>query len=101
MGFVYHGIRLVGEGRGAHIEVSIEPHAAMRGKCSICLKACPGYDRLPQRRWLFVPLWALPVFFLFAPRRVDCPEHGVVVEQIPWSQGKSPVTTGMMSFLAT
>jgi transposase len=31
---------------------------------------------------------------------VECPEHGVVVEHIPWSEGKRPITTAMMGFLA-
>jgi transposase len=39
-------------------------------------------------------------WFLYAPRRVECPEHGVVVEHIPWSEGKRPLTTAMMGFLA-
>lgn len=73
----------------------------MRPRCSACRNPCPGYDRLPERRWRFVPLWAISVFFLYAPRRVECPEHGVVVEHVPWSTGKSPVTTAMMAFLAT
>jgi hypothetical protein len=37
---------------------------------------------------------------LDAPRRVNCPEHGVVVEHIPWGAGKRPVTPPMMGFLA-
>jgi hypothetical protein len=56
--------------------------------------------RLPERRWLFVPLWGIPTYFLYAPRRVECAEHGVVVEHIPWSDGKRPVTCAMMGFLA-
>jgi len=31
---------------------------------------------------------------------VHCAEHGVVVEHIPWSEGKRPMTTAMMGFLA-
>ena len=31
---------------------------------------------------------------------MECAEHGVVVEQIPWSEGKRPVTRAMMGFLA-
>jgi transposase len=41
------------------------------------------------------------VFVLYAPRRAQCDEHGVVVEYLPWSNGKSPMTTAMMAFLAT
>ena len=78
----------------------IEPHQGIRGKCSKCRRPAPGYDRLPERWWLFVPLWGIVTWFRYAPRRVECPEHGVVVEHIPWSEGKRPVTTAMMGFLA-
>jgi hypothetical protein len=57
-------------------------------------------DQRPTRRWLFVPLWGIAVYFFYAPRRVQCPKDGVVVEHIPWSQGKRPLTTAMMGFLA-
>ena len=30
---------------------------------------------------------------------VECAEHGVVVEHLPWNEGKRPVTTAMMGFL--
>ena len=72
----------------------------MGSKCSRCLKPASGYDQLAPRRWLFVPLWGIATWFLYAPRRVDCPEHGVLVEHIPWSQGKRPVTLAMMGFLS-
>jgi len=78
----------------------VEPHGGLRGRCSRCRKPAPGYDRLPPRRWLFVPLWNIPTYFCYAPRRVECPEHGVVVEHIPWSEGKRPATCTMMGFLA-
>jgi transposase len=47
-----------------------------------------------------VPLWGTPTWFRYAPRRVECAEHGIGVEQIPWSEGKRPVTRMMMGFLA-
>ena len=82
------------------IQILVEPHGGIRGRCSHCQKPAPGYDRLPPRRWLFVPLWNIPTYFCYAPRRVKCPEHGAVVEHIPWSDGKRPVTCAMMGFLA-
>jgi transposase len=100
VGFVYQSIRMRGSGGSLRIEVQIEPHRGIRGKCATCLKPSPGYDQLPERRWLFVPLWGIIVHFFYQPRRVECPEHGVGVEHIPWSQGKRPVTTAMMGFLA-
>jgi transposase len=39
-------------------------------------------------------------WFIYAARRVNCPAHGVVVEHLPWSEGKRPVTRAMMGFLA-
>ena len=88
------------QGRPHSIDITLEPHRGIRGRCSRCRRPAPGYDRLPHRRWLFVPLWGIPTHFRYAPRRVQCAEHGVVVEHIPWSDGKRPVTCAMMGFLA-
>jgi transposase len=88
------------EGKGEVIEIVLEAHGGMRGRCSRCQRPAPGYDRLPERRWQFVPLWGIPTYFHYAPRRVECLEHGVVVEHIPWSEGKRPITCAMMGFLA-
>lgn len=100
-GFVYREVRFRRRGdKPWRVEVRLEAHRSMRGKCSECRRPAPGYDRLPERWWLFVPLWGIKTYFLYAPRRVQCPEHGVVVEHIPWSEGKRPLTTAMMGFLA-
>ena len=80
------------DGRPQSIEITVKPHGGIRGRCSRCRQPAPGYDRLPQRRWLFVPRWGIPTHFCYAPRRVKCAEHGVVIEHIPWSDGKRPVT---------
>ncbi len=90
----------VGQGQAEGIEITVAPHGGMRARCSVCQKPAPGYDRLPERRWQFVPLWGIATWFRYAPRRVECAEHGVIVEHIPWSDGKRPVTTAMMGFLA-
>jgi len=100
-GFVYQEVRLrCHQGQARCIEITLDAHQSVRGKCSACRRPAPGYDRLPQRLWLFVPLWGIKTYFLYPPRRVECPEHGVVVEHIPWSLGKRPITTAMMGFLA-
>jgi transposase len=100
VGFVYQDVRLCSSRGKLRIEARIEPHGGRRARCSECRRPAPGYDRLPERWWLFVPLWGVVTWFLYAPRRVECPEHGVVVEHIPWSEGKRPITTAMMGFLA-
>jgi len=87
-------------GQGIEIEITLQPHGGIRGRCSQCLQPAPGYDRLPERRWRFVPLWGIATWFCYAPRRVQCAVHGVVVEYLPWSDGKRPLTCSMMGFLA-
>jgi len=99
-GFVYQSIRIRGSGGSLRVEVQIAAHRGIRGKCATCLKPSPGYDRLPERRWLFVPVWGVICHLFYPARRVECAEHGLGVEHIPWSQGKSPVSTPMMGFLA-
>ena len=98
-GFVYRQIELRDRGPAPAIEATVEFRRGVRGRCSRCLLPSPGYDRLPQRRWLFVPLWGILVYLCYAPRRVNCTTHGVVVEQLPWSDGKRPVAIVMMLFL--
>jgi transposase len=101
VGFVYEEVRMLCvPGRPESIEIIVKPHGGIRGRCSQCRQPAPGYDRLPERRWLFVPLWGIPTWLCYAPRRVKCAGHGVIVEYIPWSAGKRPVTCTMMGFLA-
>ena len=99
--FVYQKDRLVQDAAGRlTIEVTIEPRSNGRAICSGCQQARPGYDRLPPRRFEFVPLWAIPVYFVYALRRVSCPECGVRVEEVPWGDGKCTLTKSYRWFLA-
>ncbi len=97
--FVYGEARWADATKGA-IEVPIEPRANGRPICSGCGKRRPGYDRQPVRRFEFVPLWQIQVFFIYALRRVDCPQCGVKVERVPWADGKQQLTIRYQWFLA-
>ena len=68
--------------------------------CSGCLHPGPWYDTLEPRQFEFVPLWGIPVFFVYARRRVDCKQCGVKVEALPWAEGKHRLTNTYMLFLA-
>ncbi len=78
-GFVYQDLRLRGPSGKLRLEVTVAAHQSLDGKGSACRRRAPGYDRLPERWWLFVPLWGMVTWFRYAPRRVECAEHGVVV----------------------
>ena len=82
------------------VEVRVRPRRGTRATCSHCRRPAPGYDTRPPRRFDFVPLWHIPVVFVYAMRRVSCPRCGVKVEAIPWATGKHRVTDAYAWFLA-
>jgi len=100
-GFVYGPELLVkGEEAEVHIEIGVRPRKGSRPRCSGCGRAGPVYDHQPARRFAFVPLWGIPVFLVYAMRRVHCARCGVRVERIPWATGKSPITRSLALYLA-
>ena len=99
-GFVYGLVQLEEQSSRLALTVDIYPHARNRPRCAGCGQPGPQYDRLPPRRFEFVPLWGLTVFFQYMMRRVDCARCGVRVEQVPWAEGKHQLTTTYAWFLA-
>jgi len=86
---------------GDALLVSIRPRTNSRAVCSGCGQRRGSYDTAREpRRFQFVPLWGISVFFLYAMRRVNCPSCGVKVESVPWAESKSPITTSLAWFLS-
>ncbi len=79
--FVYRNVKL----ESSRTEVQVEPRKRCKAKCSGCGERCPGYDRLPQREFIHVPIWGIAVILLYSMRRVSCATCGITVEQVPWS----------------
>jgi transposase len=98
--FIYQEARWADPRTKSEIEIPIEPRANSRAICSGCGQPAPGYDRLAERRFEFVPLWQIAVYFVSARRRVQCATCGVKVEQVPWCDGKHQSTTTYRWFLA-
>ncbi|MBZ5616973.1 MAG: ISL3 family transposase [Acidobacteriia bacterium] len=97
-GFVYQSTRF---DRDENLmEIVIRPRQGSAAICSGCHHPAPGYDHLPERRFEFIPLWGILVFFLYCMRRVNCPTCGILVEDVPWGQGKHQLTKAYMLFLA-
>jgi transposase len=98
-GFVYHQARFSADHKS--IEISVRPRRRSIAICSRCHQPAPGYDRLPERHFEFIPFWGFLVFLLYSMRRVDCPRcQAVVVEEVPWGDGKRTLTRAYMLFLA-
>ena len=99
--FVYGAVRWVESAPSPTLEVELHPRANSRPVCSDCGQSGPRYVRLPARRFKFVPFWGMKVFLVYAPRRVECKRCGVRVEEMPWAEGKHPVTRTYAWFLAS
>ncbi|MEO1994541.1 MAG: ISL3 family transposase [Planctomycetaceae bacterium] len=97
-GFVYRSIEWGPEHKS--LKISIRPRRRSRPVCSGCHRPGPCYDTQPERSFEFVPVWAIPVFFLYRMRRVDCRNCGVTVERVPWSDGKHRTTFSYRLFLS-
>jgi transposase len=98
--FVYHAVRWRSTQQDA-LEIEVRPRRGSRPRCSGCGRRRSTYDTLPVRAFQFVPLWGIPVFFLYPMRRVHCRPCGVRVEVVPWAEGKRRTTTSFEWFLAT
>jgi transposase len=98
-GFVYQRARFGPDKK--NIEVDVRPRQGSTAICSGCHQPAPGYDHLPERRFEFIPFWGILVFFSYAMRRVQCGRcGGVLVEEVPWGDGKRQSTKAHMLFLA-
>lgn len=100
-GFVLKSVRQHLDGADARIEVVLDADPRRKRRCSCCGNPGRIHDKLPERRWHYVPLWNIPVHLRYAPRRVICPLLGApTVEHMPWNRGKSPYAEAYMIFLA-
>ncbi len=99
--FVVEKARWCEDFGGLSLEIEMRPRTNGRPTCSGSAQVRPGYDRAEEpRRFEFVSLWMIAVFFLYRMRRVNCPTCGVKVERVPWAEGKSPMTAEYKWFLA-
>jgi transposase len=81
--------------------VQMNPRKNSRPFCSGCGRRGSTYDHLEERRFEYVPLWGILVFLAYRMRRVDCKRCGVMVEMVPWCDGKNQLTTTYRWYLAT
>ncbi len=98
-GFVYQRASFSADRKS--IEIAVRPRKGSRAICSRCHQSAAGYDQLSERRFEFIPFWGFLVFLLYSMRRVDCRRcEAVVVEEVPWGDGKRTLTRAYMLFLA-
>lgn len=89
--FVYEKEQLEVINGQAALVVDVMPRKNGKAICSSCEKQASGYDCAAKARlFSFVPLWGYAVYLRYEMRRVNCTDCGIKVEQVPWSEGKSP-----------
>jgi hypothetical protein len=98
-GFVYQPVRCTQDRRS--LQVRIRPRTGSPAICSGCHRQAPGYDHLSDRQLEFIPIWGYLVFLLYRMRRIDCKTCGVIVEAVPWADGKHRLTKAYMLFLSS
>ena len=77
--------------------IKARPYKCDRCRCGICGRKVPKYDKGKGiRRWRALDIGnSIPVYVESDAPRVKCPEHGVVVSQVPWARHGSGFTKNM------
>lgn len=87
---VIEGVEIDDRGQ---VVVAVRPHHRERGRCGVCGRRAPGFDRGEgRRRWRALDLGTTIAHLEADAPRVRCPEHGVVVGAVPWSRHGSRFT---------
>jgi transposase len=83
------------DGEGVHhLRIYARPSKHNENRCPHCSRKCPGYDSPGEFNKIWRGLdWGGILVEIEAPtHRVSCPEHGVVVADIPWAYPGSSFT---------
>lgn len=83
---VVEGIDLDEE--AGELVVAVRPaRGAAKPRCGVCGRRSPRYDRGEgRRRWRALDLGTVQAYVVADAPRVRCPDHGVVVVQVPWAR---------------
>lgn len=83
------------------ILVKLDIRKGCKPPCGNCKTPGPVRDRLEERQWEHAPLWGIPVKLCYCPARVSCPKcKRIIVEAIPWNQGKCHLSKGLIWMIA-
>ena len=85
--------------------VHVRPRRATKRRCGLCGRRAPGYDQGAGRRnWRTLDLGVLLCHLQADAPRVNCPEHGPTVAQVPWARhgaGHTYVFDDQVAWLVT
>ncbi len=78
------------------ILVHARPFKRQQCLCPECMRKCErdGHRREGESAWRAPDLDGVPVYLMYRPQRIKCPEHGEINEWLPWADGASRFTAG-------
>ncbi len=78
------------------ILVHARPFRREQCKCPVCGRKCEkdGHRQEGESAWRAPDLDGVPVYLMYRPQRIKCPEHGELNERLPWADGTSRFTAG-------
>lgn len=71
------------------VHLELEENARLR--CPKCNRVCPGYDRR-KNTWRHLDTCEYKTLLTGRVPRVECPEHGVEMVNVPWAEGRTKYT---------
>ena len=75
------------------LHIHVEITKGQRSRCPICGRKCVGYDSISEfRSWRALDFGSCTVYILSDVNRIQCPEHGVHTERVPWAYHHSGFT---------
>jgi transposase len=87
------------------VVAEVRPRRAKKQRCGRCGRRAPGYDQGEgRRRWRALDLGEVRSFVEADAPRVNCPEHGPTVIQVPWARhgaGHTRAFDDTVAWLAT
>lgn len=98
--FIFGDVRIEAIHGEEALVIEILPRKNGKAECPVCGRKYGTYDTRKARYFEYLPLWMFKVFFRYAPRRVNCPTDGVLVEWMPWATGKEQMTHRYKNTLA-
>ena len=94
---VIESVRIEGDA----VIIGVRPWKRHGLRCPVCGRRCECYDRSPNpRSWRAMDLARSMCFLEYRTRRVVCPDHGVLVESVPWARHRSRFTRDFEDWVA-
>lgn len=82
------------QGGVTHLRIKARPDKWHEDDCPFCHKRCKGYDSQSShpRIWRGLDWGGILVEVEYRTHRIECPDHGVVVADVPWAYPGSGFT---------